>query len=142
MADLEVYVDASVILRILLRDPAAIAGLGKWSCAVTSELLRVEALRTLGRLYLLGELDVEQLSDCVDDLGDWLSAFDLAPITAAVLRRAGQSFPTPLGTLEAIHLATALLWMEGRSRELTLVTHDRQLALAARASGVAVQFTA
>jgi hypothetical protein len=52
-----------------------------------------------------------------------------------VLRRAADPFPTPLGTLEAIHLATAILWREGRSEAPVLVTHDGALATAARATG-------
>ena len=58
--------------------------------------------------------------------------------TWPVLRRAGQPFPTPLGTLDAVHLATALLWRDTRGEDLALATHDRALALAARASGLTV----
>lgn len=46
--------------------------------------------------------------------------------------------PVPLGTLDAVHLATALLWQETRGDELVLATHERALALAARASGLHV----
>ncbi len=46
--------------------------------------------------------------------------------------------PTPLGTLDAIHLATALLWRETRDPDLLVATHDRALALAARGSGFRV----
>jgi hypothetical protein len=53
-----------------------------------------------------------------------------------VLSRAAQPFPTPLGTLDAVHLATALLWRETRGEDLVMATHDRDLALAARASGL------
>ncbi len=58
--------------------------------------------------------------------------------TWPVLRRASQPFPTPLGTLDAVHLATALLWRDSRVEDLALATHDRALALAARASGLTV----
>jgi len=54
------------------------------------------------------------------------------------LRRAAQPMPIPLGTLDAVHLATALLWQETRDEDLVLATHDRALALAARASGLHV----
>jgi predicted nucleic acid-binding protein len=43
-----------------------------------------------------------------------------------------------LGTLDAIHLATALAWRERADEDLTLATHDRALGAAARASGVPV----
>ena len=44
--------------------------------------------------------------------------------------------PTELGTLDAIHLATALLWREAYGRDLVMATHDSALAIAARASGI------
>jgi len=43
-----------------------------------------------------------------------------------------------LGTLNAIHLATLLQLRQDLDLELTLLTHDDQLARAALASGVKV----
>ena len=43
--------------------------------------------------------------------------------------------PTELGTLDAIHLASALLWKEAFGVDPTLVTHDIALGLAAQAHG-------
>ncbi len=59
-------------------------------------------------------------------------------MSQAVLRRASASLPAPLGTLDAIHLATAMTWMEHNNGKLILLTHDRQLAQCARAGGVQV----
>lgn len=56
----------------------------------------------------------------------------------AILQRAAQPFPTPLRTLDAVHLATALRWRESRERKLVMATHDRGLATAARAMGFLV----
>lgn len=42
-----------------------------------------------------------------------------------------------LGTLDAIHLATALEWSEFSGTTLALATHDARLAMAARALGLA-----
>ena len=46
--------------------------------------------------------------------------------------------PTELGTLDAIHLATALLWREMTGEDLTMATHDGALAIAAEAHGLPV----
>jgi hypothetical protein len=46
--------------------------------------------------------------------------------------------PTELGTLDAIHLATALLWRDQARISITMETHDAALALAARAHGLPV----
>jgi predicted nucleic acid-binding protein len=75
-----------------------------------------------------------QQGPCIVGLLERMDRVDVSP---AVLRRAADPFPTPLGTLDAIHLATAVLWREGRSVAPVLVTHDAQLATAARATGFA-----
>jgi len=41
-------------------------------------------------------------------------------------------------TLDAIHLATAMLWRESSSADLAFATHDAALGTAARASGFTV----
>jgi hypothetical protein len=46
--------------------------------------------------------------------------------------------PTELGTLDAIHLATALLWQERANTEPVMATHDAALGTAARAFGLRV----
>ena len=58
--------------------------------------------------------------------------------TRPVLARAAQPFPVVLGTLDAIHLATALLWRERSDADLVMATHDATLGLAARAVGFRV----
>ncbi len=46
--------------------------------------------------------------------------------------------PTELGTLDAIHLATALLWKAMMRVDVTMATHDTALAVASRAHGLSV----
>ena len=67
-----------------------------------------------------------------------LESFTLVEPTWMVLGRASQPMPTTLGTLDAIHLATALLWQEQEGTRITMATHDQALALAARAHGMRV----
>jgi len=55
------------------------------------------------------------------------------------LDRAAQSFRTVLGTLDALHLATALWLVQNADVGLTLLTHDSELALAARSVNLPVQ---
>ena len=43
-----------------------------------------------------------------------------------------------LGTLDAVHLVTALLVAESRHVQLAFLTHDDQLAMGARAMGFEV----
>jgi len=49
-----------------------------------------------------------------------------------------EPLPTEVGTLDAIHLATALLWRETSNSKMIMVTHGRALATAAHAYGFKV----
>jgi hypothetical protein len=51
---------------------------------------------------------------------------------------AAQPMPTELGTLDALPLATAVLWREMWRVDLVMATHDTALGLAARAHGFPV----
>ena len=56
-------------------------------------------------------------------------------LTRAVLRRAALPMATAVKTLDAIHVASAMLFQERRGTQLLFVTHDAQQATAARALG-------
>ena len=131
------YVDASVLLRLLLGEPGRLAKWREVETAVSSALAEVEVLRTLDRLRLRAELTPEETADRRGTAYRLLEAVSLADVSTPILRRAADPFPTPLGTLDAIHLATALAWRDAR-REVVMATHDAQLALAARACGFEV----
>ena len=68
-------------------------------------------------------------------VGEWLEAIDLVLLRPAVLSLAAEPLATPLGTLDALHLATARLWRDRMGGALVMVTHDEALGLAARAYG-------
>jgi predicted nucleic acid-binding protein len=67
-----------------------------------------------------------------------VGSLELVEVDANVLERAAQPMPTELGTLDAIHLATALLWKEMTQLDLVMATHDGALALGAQAHGLPV----
>ena len=131
------YVDSSVILRGLLQEPGALMRLDDWDL-VASDLVEVEALRTLYRVHSEGLLSDDDLGAQIAELRSVLAALDQFPITRQVLRRAGGPFPGILKALDAIHLATALLWSEHFGENIVMITHDRQLARVARSSGLEV----
>lgn len=132
------YIDSSVVLRIVLGQPGRLA---EWKSIVTgvaSGLVEVECLRTLDRLRVAGKLSSDDVVVRRETVFRVLEGLELVELTRAVLRRAAQPMPSPLGTLDAIHLATAEMWREARQKELLVATHDQALALAARASGFRV----
>jgi predicted nucleic acid-binding protein len=126
-----VYVDTSVVLRILLHEPNPLGIWGKWNKAYSSALWRVEALRTIDRLRLTHEISDAEVADLVRDIQI------IHPVTNHVFQRASETFPTVVGTLHALHLATALSIREIENVDL-LLTHDSQLGTAARSLGFEV----
>jgi len=126
-----------VALRALLGEPGALAIQARWDL-VASELLEVEVRRVLHRLSLARALTNEGLALRIGELRLLLTAVDQVPISKAILNRASGPMATPVKTLDAIHLATALTWSEYHGQEILFLTHDRQLATAARACGLTV----
>ena len=57
-----------------------------------------------------------------------LETFHLVAVEERVLLRAAEPFPTMLGSLGAIHLASALL-VRGRFQDLSIATHDQSWPL-------------
>lgn len=133
-----VYVDSSVILRRILGQPGVLEEWKELEAPVASALVEVECLRTLDRLRLAGGIDDRQISEWRQAVYRLLGEAELVEITRPVLARAAQPWPTTLGTLDAIHLATAMLWRERGVADLVMATHDEALAIAARASGFLV----
>lgn len=105
--------------------------------AVSSELIALECLRTIDRARIRLHLDDEAVSIRRAAVIEALDGFALVPIGPAVLERAAEPFPTMLGSLDAIHLASALL-VRDEFDALVFATHDRELAIAARAEGFRV----
>jgi predicted nucleic acid-binding protein len=123
---------------MVLGQPNALAEWKQIDRGVSSALIRVELLRTLDRLRLrtgLTDAEIARRRAVILQAVDLLELVEIDPV---VLDRAAQPLPTEIRTLDAIHLATALLWREGSTAELVMATHDHRLGTAARAHGFKV----
>ena len=114
------YVDASVLLRVVLGQPNALPQWSQIDRGISSALLVTESLRTLDRLRLRERLSDAEVAERRQAILALIESFELVEIDAAVLERAAQPMPTELGTLDAIHLSTALLWRERTGEELSM----------------------
>ena len=132
------YIDASVLLRLALRQPDALPDWRQIQQGVSSALVMTESLRTLDRLRLRVNLADTEVASRRATILKLIESLELVEIDAMVLERAAQPMPTELGTLDAIHLATALLWREMTRVNLVMATHDGALALGAQAHGLPV----
>lgn len=132
------YLDSSVVLRIVLGQPDRLSEWPDVTLGVASVLVEVECLRTLDRLRLKTGIPAEEIALRREAIFGLTSEMEIVEPGWPVLRRASQPFPTPLGTLDALHLSTALLWRDTRGEDLVMATHDRSMGIAARASGLTV----
>lgn len=131
------YVDSSVLLRIALGEAGRLREWRRIERAYASELIRLECLRTIDRARVRLGLADAAVASYRATIVDLLDSFDLVKLDDVVLERASSPFPTSLGSLDAVHLATALL-LRGRVADLCFATHDVELAIAARAVGFKV----
>jgi predicted nucleic acid-binding protein len=138
---MKVYVDSSVVLRRLLGEPGAFERWSDWEWAVSSELLPVEAHRSINQLRLTRSMADEEVAQVVAVFRSLIRVFEMVPVRSPVLERAASAFPTVVGTLDAIHIASALLWVQENEAPLVFLTHDEQQARAAMACGLDVQTT-
>lgn len=132
------YVDASVLLRVALGQADALPEWSRIERGVSSALLMTESLRTLDRLRLRAGLSDAQVASRRHTILALIASLELVDVDTAILERAAQPMPTELGTLDAIHLATAILWKDMSQADLVMATHDGALALGAQAHGLRV----
>ena len=121
------YIDTSVALAHLLaedhRPPPSI-----WEgTLVSSRLIEYEIWERL-HAYKLADSHGEAANRIIQRL----ALVELAP---PVVERALNEFPSPVRTLDALHLATFnFLW--GQGQPIQLATYDRRMVGAARAMGM------
>lgn len=130
-----VYLDSSVVLRLLLGQANAWKDWGRWDQAYSSSLLHLESRRVIDRLRLESVLDDDGVAHIGDELRRIERAISRIALTRSILDRASMPMPAVVKTLDAIHLATGLLARERLHPEIIFVTHDLQQATAARSLG-------
>lgn len=124
------YLHSSMTIDVITGRPAAAWDRTEQHCF--SELMGVEVRRTLQRFRFEGALDDSGLASALEQLVLIERTSEVVELDRPILARAAGSFPVAIKTLDAIHLATAMLLRETRYPDLVFATHDRRLAMAAR----------
>ena len=127
------YIDSSVILRIVLPESPRLREWPQLEGGVASPLVAVECHRTLDRYWLQGRLDADQLEAKRREATAILTRLEPVPLDESALHKAAQPFPTIIATLDALHLASAILYRAAQppdERPIVFATHDTQLARA------------
>jgi hypothetical protein len=121
------YVDSSALVKLVVAEaetPALAAELGRHGGLITSALADIEVRRAAARSGAAGYRTTALLAAC--ELVDW---------DASIRAAASELAPPELGTLDSIHLATALSLGPAVA---AFVTYDRALANAAAAHDLRV----
>ncbi|MBI4042701.1 MAG: type II toxin-antitoxin system VapC family toxin [Deltaproteobacteria bacterium] len=129
------YIDTSVVLRFIFGEKSAFR---RWELVgqiYSSSILHVEALRTIDRLRLQGKLSDNEVARRTKALYEFQTSIHEIGISPSILGRASQSYPTIIRTLDAIHLATAMILREEKKLSPFFITHDTQQKIAADALG-------
>ena len=130
-----VYLDTSVVLRVLLDQPRKLSSWAQWTAAYSSELTGVECRRVIDRLRLDAVFDDEEVALATQRLSQMEKSVRRIRLSRSILHAASQTMPTVVKTLDAFHLMSAVAIRERRQVELFFATHDSQQATAARALG-------
>lgn len=123
-----VYVDTSALGRVLLEEPDKLLikdALDSFEQVTASHLLRVELRRVGLRRGLL------------DRVNTLLADISLIPMDDQILTATETLTPSAIGTLDAIHLATAVKLVEAEKLD-ALMTYDKQLITGAKEHGITV----
>ena len=129
------FLDTSVLIRILLREENPLRQWHEIQLGVTSQITRVECYRTLDRLRIVDVLNDDEHAEKVAEVEDLLSRIDVVRLDKRILARASESLPTAIGTLDAIHLVSAMTYRERQPKDeppIYIATHDNSLAACAR----------
>jgi predicted nucleic acid-binding protein len=124
-----VYAESSAILSWLLREPTGPAvreRLEKASDVVTSRLTLIECQRNIRRTEREGRITREAAVSASRILEDAASQWIIMDLVGEVPGRAAEEFPRePLGTLDAMHLASAQVFDRNLGKVAMLTLDDR-----------------
>ncbi len=138
---MSLYAESSAILAWLLDAPRSnevlqsLAGAG---AVITSDLTLIECERVLWRAVTLGDLTEAEAADRRAHLAAAAARWHVLRIAAEVVDRARQPFPDePISTLDAIHLASALL-ARGAVPGLAVLSLDDRVRRSGKSLGFSI----
>ena len=131
------YIDTSAFLRWLLQSPGFYEGFASLDGWVSSVLLKVEVKRSLDRLYKNKDISMDEKETFLDYFLELEPFFTWIDIDEEVLSKASETFAYSVGSLDAIHLASAYLFKQNYVvGKYYLLTHDKELAKVAESLGI------
>lgn len=136
---MNLYAESSAVLAWLLRERVSadvVRHLGEAPLILASDLTLIECDRALIRATATGSLPEGNASQIRSRLVTASAHWHLMPVGPEIVERSRRPFPAePFRTLDAIHLASALL-ASASVPDLALLSLDKRLRSAAQAMGM------
>ena len=143
MAQTWAYFDTSTYLKIFVKESGSAQArkLTKKHRIISSAILSVECFSALSRKKHTGELKSGELNTLTQKIRESLTHIEIIRLTDEVLIKAEQVVvSSPVRSLDALHIASALIFQQALQVPLTFVTSDHRQMEAAQAHGFATVF--
>jgi predicted nucleic acid-binding protein len=127
------YFDSSAVLSSLLNQSPNFKDWKKVKRGFSSALILIECNRVLDRYRLLNEIDDIELVELKTCFKRFTSALTIFHISPEIVQRSSESFPTIVGSLDSIHISTALEIRDNLTKNLIFVSDDKQQKICAQA---------
>lgn len=132
------YLDSSALLRVALAQGNQLREFQDITLGGSSRLLKSECLRSLDRLVTTGRLTQADMISAAEYLYEVFERIEIIPMSENILERTGEPLGLNLGTLDAIHLFSAVAWRWQRKHNPVFLTHDLAQGRAAQVFGFKV----
>jgi len=129
------YLDTSALLAFVSENKQKIRFSKIASDVISSQLCYAEAFRWVDNARIKNAFSDKVVGSYYSELKACFESISLIDISREIIQRASESFPLNIKTLDAIHLATAILYQKSIKKDLVFITHDCTLAECARAVG-------
>jgi predicted nucleic acid-binding protein len=136
-----VYFDTSVVVKRIVRESGSemARSLLRRHRAVSSAVMPVEVISALARKRKTGEMTAQTFETIASRMRAERDYWSLIEVNADVLASAEDLVQrTPLRTLDAVHVASALAFRAGAGRQIPFGTADARQRDAAEAAGLEV----
>jgi predicted nucleic acid-binding protein len=135
------YAESSAVLSWLLGEPRqhdVVAELSKASNVVTSSITAIECSRALLRVRLDGRVSAAEEMAALRMLDEAVDRWTTLGVSDDVGQSARKDFPQePVRTLDAVHLATALVFADALG-EIRMLSLDERVRANAKLLGMSV----
>ena len=139
---MNLYLDSSALAKRYLVETGS-EDVRQWiegaELTATSLITRAEVTAAITRAVRMGVLEEQSARRMIDEFRtDWVS-LNRIPVTETLVARADRlACEFGLRGYDAVHLAATLTWQENLNFPVTLATFDKELADAARQSGLGI----